>query len=140
MNGVRGSGWPRCRLGMSETIGVRLVEAIAAQDATAIAACFGQEAEFRALTPYGLRERKGADETAALLAAWYGDSTVIDLIDARTDEVGGRLHLTYRFEGIEDGQPYVVQQHLFYTLDEGKIAAADLLCSGFLPRANESRN
>jgi hypothetical protein len=44
----------------------------------------------------------------------------------------------YRFEGIEDGQPYVVQQHLFYTLDEGKIGAADLLCSGFLPRADEN--
>jgi hypothetical protein len=122
---------------MSGTVGIRLVEAIAAQDAAAIADCFSPEAEFRALTPYGLRERTGADETAALLAAWYGDSTVIDLIDTRTDEVGDRLHLMYRFEGIEEGQPYVVQQHLFYTVEEGKIAAADLLCSGFLPRADE---
>jgi hypothetical protein len=78
---------------MTETVGIRLVEAIAAQDAAAIADCFSREAEFRALTPYGLRERTGADETAALLAAWYGDSTVIDLIDTRTDEVGDRLHL-----------------------------------------------
>ena len=119
---------------MSETVGLRLVEAIAAQDATAIAECFSQEAEFRALTPNGLRERKGADEIAALIAAWYGDSTVIDLADSGTAEVGGRLYLTYRFEGIEEGQPYVVQQHLFFTLSDGKIAAADLLCSGFLPR------
>ena len=75
-----------------------------------------------------------ADETAALIAAWFGDSTVIDLVDTRTDEVGGRLQLTYRFEGVEEGQPYVVQQELFCTLDDGKISAADLLCSGFLPR------
>jgi ketosteroid isomerase-like protein len=122
---------------MPETVGLRLVAAIAAQDAAAIADCFSHEAEFRALTPYGVRERKGADETAALIAAWYSDSTVIDLVDARTDEVGGRLHLTYRFEGIEDGQPYVVQQHLFCTLDAGKIAAANLLCSGFLARVYE---
>jgi hypothetical protein len=121
---------------MPETVGLRLVEAIAAQDAAAIAECFSQEAEFRALTPFGLRERKGADETAALIAAWYGDSTVVDLVDTRTGEVGGRLHLMYRFEGIEEDQPYVVEQHLFYTVEEGKIAAADLLCSGFLPRGN----
>jgi hypothetical protein len=36
---------------------------------------------------------------------------------------------------VEEGEPYVVQQELFCTLDDGKIAAADLLCSGFLPRA-----
>ena len=120
---------------MSETVGARLVQAIAAQDEAAIAACFCRDATFRALTPNGVRERAGANETAALIAAWFGDSTVIDLVDTRTDEVGGRLQVTYRFEGVEEGQPYVVQQELFCTLDHGKIAAADLLCSGFLPRA-----
>ncbi len=119
---------------MSETVGARLVHAIAAQDEAAIAECFCDDATFRALIPSGMRERAGPDETAALIAAWFGDSTVIDLVETRTDEVGGRLHLTYRFEGVEDGQPYVVQQELFCTLDDGKIAAADLICSGFLPR------
>jgi len=119
---------------MSETVGARLVQAIAAQDEAAIAECFCHDASFRALTPSGLKERAGADEAAALVAAWFGDSTVLDLVDTRTDEVGGRLQLTYRFEGVEEGQPYVVQQELFCTLDHGRIAAADLLCSGFLPR------
>jgi hypothetical protein len=119
---------------MSETVGARLVQAIAAQDQAAIAECLCCHARFRALTPSGVKERAGADETAALIAAWFGDSTVIDLVDTRTDDVGGRLQLTYRFEGVEEGQPYVVQQELFCTLDDGKIAVADLLCSGFLPR------
>ena len=119
---------------MSERVGARLVQAIAAQDEAAIAECFCRDARFRALTPSGVKERAGANEAAALIAAWFGDSTVIDLVDTRTDEVGGRLQLTYRFEGVEDGQPYVVQQELFCTLDDGKIAAADLICSGFLPR------
>jgi ketosteroid isomerase-like protein len=119
---------------MSETVGARLVQAIAAQDQAAIAECFCRDATFRALIPSGLRERAGADEAAALIAAWFGDSTVLDLVDTRTDEVGDRLQLTYRFEGVEEGQPYVVQQELFCTLDDGRIAAADLLCSGFLPR------
>ena len=118
---------------MSETVGARLVQAIAAQDEAAIAECSCRDATFRALTPSGVKERGGADETAALIAAWFGDSRVIDLVDTRTDEVGGRLQVTYRFEGVEEGQPYVVQQELFCTLDDGKIAAGDLLCSGFLP-------
>ena len=121
---------------MSETVGARLVQAIAAQDEAAIAECFCHD--FRALTPSGLKERAGRMKRP-LIAAWFGDSTVIDLVDARTDEVGGRLLLTYRFEGVEEGQPYVVQQELFCTLDHGKIAAADLLCSGFLPRRRPSR-
>ena len=119
---------------MSETVGARLVQAIAAQDEAAIAECFCSDATFRALTPSGLRERAGSDDVAALIAAWFGDSTMIDLVDTRTDEVGGRLQLTYRFEGVEEGKPYVVQQELFCTLEDGKIAVADLLCSGFLPR------
>ena len=71
---------------------------------------------------------------AALIAAWFGDSTMIDLVDTRTGEVGGRLQLTYRLEGVEEGEPYVVQQELFCTLEGGKIAVGDFLCSGFLPR------
>jgi hypothetical protein len=90
---------------MSETVGARLGQAIAAQDEAAIAECFCRDATFRALTPSGVKERGGADETAALIAAWFGDSTVIDLVDTRTDEVGGRLQVTYRFEGVEEGQP-----------------------------------
>src|SRR5919201_4356303 len=119
---------------MARTVGARLAEAIAAQDALAIAECFAPDAKFRALTPPGLREREGADEAAALIARWFGDSTELDLVSARTDEVGDRLRVTYRFEGVEDGEPYVVEQHLFCTLNDGKIGRADLLCSGFRPR------
>jgi ketosteroid isomerase-like protein len=118
---------------MSETVGDRLVQAIAAQDAGALAECFCADTRFRALTPSGVKERTGADETAALIAAWFGDSTVLELTDSRTGEVGGRLYVTYCFEGVEDGEPYVVRQDLFCTLSDGKIARADLLCSGFLP-------
>ena len=111
------------------------MSAIADQDAGAIADCFCSDARVRALTPPGIHEREGADEAAALIARWFGDSTELDLVATRTDEVGGRLYLGYRFEGVEEGEPYVVEQHLYCTLDDGKIAVADLLCSGFLSRA-----
>lgn len=120
---------------MDTSLGARLIEAVAAQDATAIAACFADDAEFRALIPRGLTERSGAIETAALIAAWFADSAELDLVDARTDQVEDRLHVSYRFQGVEDGEPYVVEQHLYCLVEADRIRRADLLCSGFRPRA-----
>lgn len=119
---------------MATSIGTRYAEAVAAQDASAVAACFTPEVEFRALVPSGLRERTGALDAAAMVAGWFADSTELDLVASETDEVGDRLHVTYRFEGVEDGEPYVVEQHLYCALVGGLIARADLLCSGFRPR------
>jgi hypothetical protein len=117
-----------------ESISQRLVAGIAAQDEAAIAACFADEAQFRALIPPGLRERTGAAEAAALIAAWFGDSTELDLLETRADDVGDRFHISYRFAGVEEGEPYVVEQQIYCTIGDGKIERADLLCSGFRPR------
>jgi hypothetical protein len=122
---------------MAPSIGKRLAEAVAAQDASAIAACFAPGVEFRALVPPGVRERTGAEDAAALIAGWFADSTELDLVESQTEEVGDRLHVAYRFEGVEDGEPYVVEQHLYCMLTGGIIERADLLCSGFRPRDRE---
>ena len=122
---------------MTRSIGTRFVEAVAARDASAIAACFARAVEFRALIPPGLRDRTGADDAAALVAGWFADSTELQLIQSRTEEVGDRLHIAYRFEGVEDDKPYVVEHHLFCVLAGGVIERADLLCSGFRPRDRE---
>jgi ketosteroid isomerase-like protein len=124
--------------GMSDDLGTRFVRAVAARDEAALGACFVPDVEFRALTPPGLRERKGAVETAALYARWFGDSTDLRLLHSSGDEVGNRLHLSYRLGGVEEGQPYVVEHHLFCTVSNGKIERADLLCSGFHPPAPTS--
>jgi ketosteroid isomerase-like protein len=115
-------------------VGTRLVEAIAAQDVAAIASCFAADVQFRALVPPGLRERTGAPETASLIAGWFADSTELELVDSETQAVGDRLHVAYRFVGVEEGKPFIVDQHLNGTVRDGKITHADLLCSGFRPR------
>ena len=119
---------------MDDAVGNALVAAIAGQDRAALAACFAQDVQIRALIPPGLRERTGADDAAALIAGWFADSTVLELVDAGAKQVGDRLHVSYRVEGVEEGEPYVVEQHLYCTLADGRIARADLLCSGFRPR------
>ena len=110
------------------------MEAVAAQDASAIASCFSPGVAFQALIPSGPRERTGAEEAAALVAGWFADSTELHLVESRTEEVSDRLHIAYRFEGVEDHEPYVVEQHLFCILAGGVIERAHLLCSGFRPR------
>ncbi len=117
---------------------MRLVRAVAAQDEAALAECFVPEVEFRALIPPGLRERTGAVEAAALISQWFGDSSGLQLLDSRSDQVGDRLHVSYRLSGVEEGKAYVVEQHLFCTIGGGKILRADLLCSGFRPPAATS--
>jgi len=112
----------------------RLVAGIAAQDQAAITSCFTDEAQLRALLPHGVRERSGAEEVGSLIATWFGDSTMLDLDEARATEVGDRLHIGYRFTGVEEGERYVVEQHLVCTVRDDKIEHAHLLCSGFRPR------
>jgi ketosteroid isomerase-like protein len=121
---------------MRDDLGTRFVAALAAQDEAALVECFVSDVEFRALIPRGLRERTGAAEAASLISQWFGDSTELHLLDSQSDEVGDRLHLMYRFEGVEAGEPYVVEQHLYCTIGAGKIMRADLLCSGFRPAAS----
>lgn len=110
------------------------MDAVATQDATALAACFADDVQFRALIPPGLRERSRAVETASLIAGWFADSTELELVQAKTDEVEDRLHISYRFEGVEEGEPYLVEQHLYCSVEADRIKRADLLCSGFRPR------
>jgi hypothetical protein len=122
---------------VSAAVGTRLVEAIAAQDTAAISMCFAADAQLRALIPPGLRERTGAPEVAALIASWFADSTELELVDSEAKEVGDRVHVAYRFEGVEESQTYIVEQHLYGTVRDGQIERADLLCSGFRPRLAE---
>jgi ketosteroid isomerase-like protein len=120
---------------VGSALGTRLVQAIARQDEAALAECFAPDAEFRALIPSGLSERRGAAEAAALISRWFGDSTELDLLDSRSEEVGDRVHIAYRFAGVEEGEAYVVEQQLYCTVADGEITRADLLCSGFRPQA-----
>jgi hypothetical protein len=120
--------------GVHDPLARRLIAGITEQDEQALAACFADDAAFRALIPSGLRERTGAAPTASLITAWFKDSTELDLVDQHVDEVGDRLQISYRFVGVEEGQPYVVEQHLSCIVSDEKIQRADLLCSGFRPR------
>ena len=75
---------------MANRLSERLVAGIAAQDQAAIEACFSDDAQFRALIPPGFRERSGAAEASALIAAWFSDSTTLELGRTQAEMVRDR--------------------------------------------------
>ena len=92
------------------------------------------DVRMRALIPPGPVELSGATDAAARFASWFGGSKSLELVRTGSDEVGDRLHVFYRLRVKRSEDPTsIVEQHLFCSLDEGRITSLDLVCSGFRP-------
>jgi hypothetical protein len=117
-----------------------LVAALTERDFGRLAGTLAPDVRVRALIPSGPVELSGAEPAAAGFASWFGESDGLELVHAGSNEVGDRLHVFYRLRVKMPGDPWkVIEQHLFCALDEGRITALDLICSGFRPRLGRSR-
>ena len=115
-------------------LGAKLVAALTERDFGRLAGTLAPDVRMRALIPRGPVELSGAEPAAARFASWFGESDELELVHAGSDEVGDRLHVFYRLRVKKPGDPWkVIEQHLFCALDEGRITALDLVCSGFRP-------
>jgi hypothetical protein len=127
----------RYRSGMSivagEAVGRELVSALAAQDWARLEGCFAPDAHFFAttLSKTPLRERTGAQDTAALLAAWFGDGDPLELVSSTVEPVAGNVHVAYRFRSFEEGAWHLVEQQAFCEVGSKGIERMHLACSGF---------
>jgi hypothetical protein len=93
-----------------------------------------QDVEFRALTPRRVWEAQSAGETLGILRGWFDDATIVDdVLGVRTDVIGDRHGVTYRFAGEKRRDRFVIEQHAYYTERAGRIDWMRLLCSGFRP-------
>ncbi len=116
--------------------GAALVAALAKRDFGRLAGTLAPDVRMRALIPPGPVELSGAEPAAARFASWFGEANGLELVHSGSDEVGDRLHVFYRLRVKRPGDPWkVIEQHLFCALDEGRITAFDLVCSGFRPDA-----
>jgi hypothetical protein len=120
-------------VGDGEAVGRELVSALAAQDWTRLERCFAPGAELFAAIPSKtpLRERTGAADAAAQLAAWFGDGDPLELVSSQVEPVAGKVHVSYRFRSFEDGAWHLVEQHAFCDVRSGGIERMHLACSGF---------
>jgi hypothetical protein len=115
-------------------VGAAFVAALATKDFERLTETLAPDVRMRALIPPGLVEISGAATASARFATWFGGTDRLELIGLGSDDVGDRLHVSYRLHTKNGGDPWrVVEQHLFCTLDDGRISAFDLVCSGFRP-------
>ena len=111
-----------------------LAGALVAGDFDRLASMLAADVQMRALIPPGPVELSGAAAAAAKFASWFGGSKSLELVRTGSDEVGDRLHVFYRLRVKRSEDPTsIVEQHLFCSLDEGRITSLDLVCSGFRP-------
>lgn len=119
------------------SVGGEFLEALSTRDFDRLSAALAPTVRFRALLPPGLDIREGRQAVVEALHSWFGAAQEFELLDATVGEVGGRLHIAWRFRvrpapfGIGDGW-HVVEQQVY--ADAGMtIESLDLLCSGFSP-------
>jgi TusA-related sulfurtransferase len=111
-----------------------LVEAVAARDHDGIVAALAPDARFRYLIPPGPGQVVGAAEVAAKFLQWLGDADVLEVQSVRVESLCDRMSARYRFLLHEQEGWEVIEQHMYLDVDEEvRVAAIDLLCSGFRP-------
>jgi len=117
------------------------LKGLATQDFARLGDALTADVRLRALLPRGLREWVGAEAIAAQFACWFGDTGDFEVIDAAVGEVGGRLHLHWRFrlraERLGAGWFTVEQQAYADTGASGRITRLDLLCTGYRPEEDD---
>jgi len=112
----------------------RFVEAVMSNDRDAAVATLAPAVRFRHLIPRGPREILGADETVDVFLGWFGDARELEVQSLLVEPIADRTSVRYRVRLRENGGWEVVEQQQFLDMDEaGRIAAIDLLCSGFRP-------
>jgi len=118
------------------SLGEQFVTALAKRDSKKLEACFETKARLRALVPPGPQEHLGAQVIARVFTAWFGVADTIQLVDSTSETMADRLHVRYRFrEGYEDGETELIEQDAFCIVNQGRIRAMDLVCSGHRPES-----
>lgn len=116
-----------------QATGQRFLTAFANRDFAQIEACFHPEARFRALIPPGVREAADAIEATNHLREWFGGADHFELLSSEVGSVVDRLHVTYRLRLHDADGWQLVEQQAYCWVQDGRIVAMDLLCSGFRP-------
>jgi len=115
-------------------VGGEFIAALGNRDPNRLEACFHPEVRLRALVPSGPQEHQGSATVAGRFMDWFREADSLQILDQGVDTIADRLHLRYRFrETYADGDTEVIEQDAFCELQEQKIVAMNLVCSGHRP-------
>jgi SnoaL-like domain len=111
-----------------------LITALAQRDFPQLANTLTPDVRMRALIPPGPVEVLGAEAVAAKFSSWFADAEELELVRSGSGTVADRLHVFYRLHVKKPGDlRKIVEQHLLCEVDDDRISALDLVCSGFRP-------
>jgi hypothetical protein len=121
---------------IGQDLGNRFGAALAAKNSAALRAMLADTVDFRAMTPNHTWE--GHSPTAVIdnvvLGTWFPSADSMELIAATATGVVGRRHgFIYRLQGTNRDGGFVIEQHAYAELAQGKITWIRVLCSGFQP-------
>lgn len=112
----------------------RFLEALGAGDWDGIRALLAPDVRMRTLVPTRLREEEGADAVIGRFTYWWGGLDDLRLLDSELEQVASQVRVRYRLAGTDpDDGPLAVEQVCFFTVDGGRIAKINSVCSGFQP-------
>lgn len=115
--------------------------ALATREFIAAESLLAPEVRFRMLLPRGLVTDQGAHATIGWFRRWFADADPFQVEASRAEQVEGRAAVSYRLRLHNAKGWQLIEQHLMLDLaSDGRVAAIDLLCSGFRPiRTEEPR-
>lgn len=112
----------------------RLVGAIAARDSGRLFDVLARDVRLRYMIPSGPGQVAGAADVVAKYFEWFGDVVGLEVQEVLVHPVSDRTSARYRFLLREGRDWEVIEQQAYLDVDaDGRIAAIDLLCSGFQP-------
>jgi TusA-related sulfurtransferase len=113
-------------------VGAAFLDALTTREFTAARALLAEDVRFRMLVPRGLMTESDADATIGRFIGWFASGDPFEVEASSSGEVEGRAAITYRFR-LHDADGWrVIEQHLMLDVGaDSRIAAIDLLCSGF---------
>jgi hypothetical protein len=118
----------------------RFTAALAARDAAALRSMFGDEVDFRGMTPRQVWTAPTPDALVSdvIFGAWFEPGDAITRIEwVQAGQVGRRTRIGYRLELANASGSFVLEQQAFLELTNGEITWLRLLCSGAVPVAGD---
>jgi hypothetical protein len=120
----------------TDSLGVRLAEAIAAKDSDAVTALLAADVDFRALTPRKFWEAaRPAEVLEILFDNWFEEADHIDELVRVTqgDDVEDTHEVGYRLSITNPDGAHTVEQQAYYRTDGDRISYLRVVCSGYRP-------
>ena len=129
---------PQGQYTVDEAPSIAFVEALTRRDFAAVEATLSPAVHFRGLLPSEVVEVQDPAAVVERLTAWFGAAERFEVQEASARAVADRMRVRYRFRlrphpFVPESGWHVIEQLAFCQTADGKIAALNLLCTGFRP-------